>query len=262
MNRSASILQRHYENPTHVAWHWAVAVLGLFAGLVHLYLNVPLRIEGSHFTLNGLGYFILLIAFLSSAPFIPAFIDGQRKLLDYTFMGYAAAAIVAWVFIGKPYSALGYSTTVAEVLLIVALWWHSRGISQTVVPRVSLRTLVALAVAVVGLAVLLGAAYASGRTTVPDIVKAESIVVDMKNTQFLPSQVEVTAGEATQVVLKNSDLFVHTFTIEELGIDHRILFGNEKLVELPALEPGEYTYICTVPGHESMTGTLVVSESL
>ena len=36
--------------------------------------------------------------------------------------------------------------------------------------------------------------------------------------------------------------------------------GNEKLVELPALETGEYTYICTVPGHESMTGTLVVSE--
>lgn len=84
--------------------------------------------------------------------------------------------------------------------------------------------------------------------------------MDMKNTQFIPGRMEVNAGEATQVVLKNSDLSVHTFTIEELGIDHQILFRNEELIELPALEPGEYTYVCTVPGHESMKGTLVVTE--
>ena len=117
MNRLASILQRHYENPTHIARHWAVAVLGLFTVLVHLYLNVPLHIEGILFTLNGLGYFILLIAFLSSAPFIA----GQRKLLDYAFMGYAAAAIVAWVFLGKPYSALGYSTAYPEITARLAI---------------------------------------------------------------------------------------------------------------------------------------------
>ena len=132
MNGSTFVLQRQYESPTHIVWHWTVAILGLFTGMIHLYLNVPLRIEGIHFTLNGFGYFVLLIAFLSSAPFIPSFITGQRKPLDYAFMGYAAAAIVGWVFMGKPYSALGYSTKVAEVLLIVALWWHSRGISQTV----------------------------------------------------------------------------------------------------------------------------------
>ena len=165
MVRPAVVLQQHRENPTQVVWHWAVIVLGLFTAMVHLYLNVPFRIEGVHFTLNGLGYLALLVVFLSSSPFIPSFVTGQRKLLDYAFMGYAAVAIMGWVFMGKPYTVLGYSTKMGEVLLVVALWWHSRGISQAEVVRIARRVVVAVAVAVVGLAVVLGAVYMAGRTT-------------------------------------------------------------------------------------------------
>ena len=90
------------------------------------------------------------------------------------------------------------------------------------------------------------AACSSGDDEAVDLVKdlevglehlyPEAVLVEMKNIQFVPDRIEVNAGEAAQVVLKNSDLSVHTFTIKELEIDHTILFDDEKLVELPALD--------------------------
>ena len=85
-------------------------------------------------------------------------------------------------------------------------------------------------------------------------------MVDMKNVSFEPSQLRIPSGQPAKLVVKNSDLFGHTFTIDELGIDYSFLFGDEKLVHLAPLEAGEYTYICTVPGHQNMRGTLVVAE--
>jgi uncharacterized cupredoxin-like copper-binding protein len=59
------------------------------------------------------------------------------------------------------------------------------------------------------------------------------------------------------VGVDNSHIFRHSFTVEETDID----------VELPALQAvrvpidlaaGTYTVICDVPGHEEMTGVLIV----
>jgi plastocyanin len=242
---------------------WSIAALGLFTAMAHLTLNIPFSIESTHFTLNGLGYLALLGALFINPPRnIPliSFITGQRRLIHYAFMGYTAVSIVAWVFLGKPYTMLGYVTKADEVLLILALWQHSRGTAPTALTGVASRIIGASAMALVGLTVLSGFLYMELQPTVSDEVKAGAILVDMKNVLFDPDRLEVQAGETAKIVVKNKDFIGHTFTIEELGIDFTFLPLNERLIELPPLVAGEYSYICTVPGHEAMRGTLVVMQ--
>ena len=87
----------------------------------------------------------------------------------------------------------------------------------------------------------------------------------------LPGDVQVTAEQlmwapdeivlddsVTGIWIDNQDGFRHTFTIPELGIDVDVPGLKARRVDVEAA-PGEYQIICTVPGHESMTGTLIVS---
>ena len=99
----------------------------------------------------------------------------------------------------------------------------------------------------------------------------------MKNSTFTPAQLEIPAGKPARFVIKNRDLTVHTFTIEKLGIDVKVLPGSEKLIELSSPPAGTYVYTCTsgtgfsLPLHKpevesdpsvpSDNGTLVVSET-
>lgn len=87
----------------------------------------------------------------------------------------------------------------------------------------------------------------------------------------LPGDVEVTAeqlmwtpeeividGSVTGIWIDNKDGIRHTFTIPELGIDVEVPALKARRVDIEAT-PGSYQIICDVPGHESMTGTLIVS---
>jgi hypothetical protein len=87
----------------------------------------------------------------------------------------------------------------------------------------------------------------------------------------LPGDVEVTAeqlmwapedisidGSVTGIWIDNKDGIRHTFTIPELGIDVEVPALKARRVDIDAA-PGSYQIICDVPGHESMTGTLIVS---
>jgi len=58
-------------------------------------------------------------------------------------------------------------------------------------------------------------------------------------------------------LVENRDPVRHTFTIEQLGIDVELPAGTNRRVEFTALA-GTYAFHCTVPGHESMTGMVVV----
>ncbi len=69
------------------------------------------------FTLNGLGYLALVIAFFwEGVPFFST----RRRLLDYLFIAFAAVTVLAWVAIGAR-TPLGYVTKLDEILLIAAL---------------------------------------------------------------------------------------------------------------------------------------------
>jgi plastocyanin len=81
--------------------------------------------------------------------------------------------------------------------------------------------------------------------------------VSMRDVRYTPR--DVTVPKDGVLIVKNHDLFWHTFTIRGEGIDVRVPTGATRVVHA-RLAPGTYEFICAVPGHEQagMTGTLEV----
>jgi plastocyanin len=75
-----------------------------------------------------------------------------------------------------------------------------------------------------------------------------------------PTELTSPAGEVT-VTLDNPSPVAHDIAIEGNGVEEKSELVTDDTTSVTAdLEPGEYTYYCTVPGHEEagMTGTLTV----
>lgn len=72
-----------------------------------------------------------------------------------------------------------------------------------------------------------------------------------------PENVTVEVG-GSELWIDNRDGIRHTFTITELGVNVDVPALKSRRVALEA-PPGTYTIFCTVPGHETMTGTLTVA---
>ncbi len=89
-------------------------------------------------------------------------------------------------------------------------------------------------------------------------VDAGDIVLVTENMVFSAADLSVVPGEVV-VTLENKDLFWHTFTIEDLGVDLRVPVGAKLGASFEA-PPGEYQFICAIPGHAEagMVGTLTV----
>ncbi len=97
-----------------------------------------------------------------------------------------------------------------------------------------------------------------------------AIFVSTESDAALGADVEVTAekvlwdpgtvvvpDDASGVWVENKDGIRHTFTVEDLGIDLEVPALKARRVDVDAA-PGAYEITCTVPGHEGMTGTLIV----
>ncbi len=78
---------------------------------------------------------------------------------------------------------------------------------------------------------------------------------------FSSEELVANTGEIT-VHLDNHDLWWHTFTIDELGIDLQAPMGANPQITFNA-PPGTYRFYCDIPGHVSvgMQGTLIVKEA-
>ena len=95
--------------------------------------------------------------------------------------------------------------------------------------------------------------------------------------RFQPGVVEVAAGEPVTITLRNDDPIEHEWIVGPSDVHARHREGTEPVhdtvpteVTVPALstrtttatfdEPGDYAYICHLPGHEAygMAGTLRV----
>ncbi len=137
------------------------------------------------------------------------------------------------------------SLIVACVAGIAGLIQQRRGAASegsTAGARLALSAIVA---AVAGLMVVSGILHLIGLESVSADEKAGTISVDIENSVFKPAQLTVPSGKAARFFIRNRDLTVHTFTIDELGIDVKVLPGSEALVELPAPAAGVYVYECT-----------------
>lgn len=75
----------------------------------------------------------------------------------------------------------------------------------------------------------------------------------MEGFEFVPTQLEVAAGET--ITITNSDSAAHTVTADDGTFDVNVGGGDSG--ELTVDEPGTYDFACAF--HPAMTGTLTVS---
>lgn len=74
----------------------------------------------------------------------------------------------------------------------------------------------------------------------------------------LPGFLGVVSLMGVTLNLSNRDLWWHTFTIDELGVDLKVPMGAEREVTFSA-PAGTYKYYCSIPGHDAiMHGTLSI----
>ena len=107
-----------------------IVLLTLVTAAVHLIiLNIMMvNLKGSIdllFTLNGLGYLALLVAYFIPVPVA----QKNHNLVRWVYMGFAILTILAWVAMGTksgPGASLGYFTKIVELALVVLLWLDRR----------------------------------------------------------------------------------------------------------------------------------------
>jgi len=104
------------------------------------------------------------------------------------------------------------------------------------------------------------------------------VTVGIRYSRFVPVNVTVPAGVPVTIVLRNDDPIEHEWIVGTADVHERHRTGTEPFhdavpseVTVPALEtrvttvtfdePGEYRYICHLPGHEAygMTGVVHVT---
>ena len=199
---------------------------------------LALRIGGWALTLAAVWAVLILLATLLSLP------TGFSHINSF------------WDF------AAALTTTVAVLAAsiggVVAFVQRRRGTVRQTATTAEGRSLVGATAVVVVLLLLSGVLHIVSLETVGAQEKAGAIAVGMKDTQFHPTEVAVQAGQPATLVVKNGDLVVHTFIVEELGINEVIIAGSEKLIAIAASSPGSFAYVCEIFGHEAMKGTLVV----
>lgn len=111
----------------------------------------------------------------------------------------------------------------------------------------------------------------------------ETVAVEMKDIAFAQTEIALETGELVEIVLTNTGVVAHDFTIAKIDADHAVHgdhdpvaghdehgdelalhqaleAGDEIEMRLRVHEAGTYEYYCTVPGHKEagMVGTLTV----
>lgn len=93
-----------------------------------------------------------------------------------------------------------------------------------------------------------------------------SVEIIMEDLRFTPNQLSVKAGVPLMVRLVNRGLERHDLNFPSLhmpgleGVESILAPGETRTVTLQFDQPGEHTFICTLPGHAAagMTGAVIV----
>ena len=141
-------------------------------------------------------------------------------------------------------------STALAVLAVTALVAILPGARRMPAPALVAGGGVAIA-AILGLTRLLGVGDDVG-------VRPGDVVVSIRTNEFSTDALALEPG-SVGLAVTNHDVFWHTFTIDELGLDLRVPNGGTRRVDLD-LAPGTYRFVCAIPGHEQagMVGTLTV----
>ena len=115
------------------------------------------------------------------------------------------------------------------------------------------RPVLAGAAVIVVAGAVAGGAMSAGSES--DVAQSGDVTVEAKDVEFVPERVTVASGGG--VFVDNADLVRHTFTVEDETVDLAVPAGRARRVDID-LPAGTYQFVCDVPGHEDMKGTLVV----
>lgn len=79
-------------------------------------------------------------------------------------------------------------------------------------------------------------------TTFPFMVTAAEYEIMIENHRFVPSQIEVTAGEKHRLIVHNNDASSEEFESYALNREKIIVGHSKAVIFLPLLEPGSYPF--------------------
>lgn len=125
-----------------------------------------------------------------------------------------------------------------------------------------------LAVLLIGFALILAGCTGSSNTNSnpgtinPAPAGTQEISVSAQKFSFTPGAITVKKGTHVRLTFTSTDT-THGLSLSEFGVNVMADPGQSKVVEFDANQVGTFTFRCSVPcgsGHQSMTGTLVVTE--
>jgi Cu+-exporting ATPase len=108
---------------------------------------------------------------------------------------------------------------------------------------------------------LAGGVYAADRAIA---ASAQQVSVVGRDVRFVPAEIRIRAGRWTVVTFTNEDPIFHDWEVEGIAnVDAGARPNQSTTLRFIIDRPGEYDYVCTVPGHAEagMVGRLVVERS-
>lgn len=144
-------------------------------------------------------------------------------------------------------AVVGFMTTATMVVSGIALLRRRTG---------SPRRIALAGAAVLGVAAVVAAV--GGLTATSDALDAGEIEVAAAGYAWTPTDLVAASGDTLHV--DNRDPSHHTFVIEALGLEVELPGNAARDLPLDGAAPGVYEYVCTVLGHESMVGTIEITE--
>ncbi len=214
---------------------------------------------------------VVLINVVSAEPIPPLLVFGVIWIASLVWLARATkgpallllVSFVAFIGLSAPFTIptlvvpasagdfiLNLGGFLAALVGIVAAIAVIRGLLDTAPAARSLATAAAVVF-------VLGSAFSIYATATYDSASAQEGDVELvaKDVEFEDTSLEAEAGEVA-VFVDNEDQTLHTFTIEELGVNLDIPATKSARVTFDA-EPGEYEFFCE-PHKEDMKGTLTV----
>ena len=180
---------------------------------------------------------------------------GRITLLVISILATVGGAPFALAGLAHPESPIdfvhGATSLPLRIVVIAAAIAALRGAAAGARPtrRIALGTLGGLAVVAVVASVVVGTSV---------VAEPGDAVLTAEAAVFVDGD-DLVVASGQRLVVDNADPFRHTFTIADTGVDVEV--PASRTVEVPLdLPAGTYPYYCAVPGHESMTGTLVIGQ--
>jgi hypothetical protein len=223
-------------------------VTGAFS---HLFLGLPAVVG-------------LLLVFVTAGAFVPALVIATLCLLLSLLGGSGDLAHPQSFadFVPAFLRLVGFAAAVAGA------WIGRRARRTRTLHRATRRERLGLriaTVAVIGVAVASYALTRSARTVLR--TPEGALVVWTDGDEFDPDELHLSSGRV-QILVRNTDSYAHSFTIDDLTIDEYVPPESDKLLTLDVDVPSTLAdeaarglvLSCVVTGHESMEGTVVIED--